>query len=545
ALKESEERYSLVVDASEEGIWDWDVLTNHVYYSPQWKKQIGYEDHEIKNDFNEWIEHLHEDDKERCLNAVQEYIANPSKHFILEFRFRHKNGSYRWIHNKAASILNEEGKVVRMFGAHSDITEKKLAEESIKLSEKKFNRAFHASPVAMSIQDYQDIFRDVNDAFLHLTGYTREEVIGHTGKELRLWANSEQRKYVNELFKKHEVVRNFEFEFRRKDGSFGFGILSAELISIDGKDAALTAVLDITDRQNALEALKKSEFYLNKSQQVARIGSYLFDIKKGSWVGSKTLDEIFGIDENYNKSVEGWLSIIQPEFKQMMADHLLNHVIEGRNRFDKEYKIIRVSDGKEIWVHGIGELEFDNEGNPIFMVGTIQDITDRKNAEAALKESEEKFRTLFDTMPNGYYRSTPQGKFVDANPAFIKMLGYENLEELKKIHIPTDLYVKTIEREEILNRNPEFVSNVETYRLKRKDGSVIWVEDNARYIKDENGNVIYNEGICKDITDRKNAEDALRESEQLFNTLAQVSPVGIFRTRPDGYTTYVNPKWVR
>lgn len=545
ALKESEERYSLVVGASEEGIWDWDVLTNHVFFSPQWKKQIGYEDHEIENDFSEWVEHLHEDDKERCLNAVQEYITNPTEHFIIEFRFRHKNGSYRWIHNKAASILNEEGKVVRMFGAHSDITEKKLAEESIKLSEKKFNRAFHASPVAMSIQDYQDIFRDVNDAFLNLTGYTREEVIGHTGKELRLWANSEQRKYVNELFKKHEAVRNFEFEFRRKDGSCGFGILSAELISIDGKDAALTAVLDITDRQNALEALKKSEFYLNKSQQVAKIGSYLYDITKDFWIGSKTLDEIFGIDENYNKNTEGWLSIIHPEFKQIMADYLLKDVIEGKNRFDKEYKIIRVRDGKEIWVHGIGELEFDKDGNPIFMVGTIQDISERKNAEAALKESEEKFRTLFDTMPNGYYRSTHDGYFVDANPAFIKMLGYENLEELKKLHIPTDLYVKTIEREEILNRNPEFVSNVETYRLKRKDGSVIWVEDNARYIKDENGNVIYNEGICKDITDRKKAEDALRESEQLFNTLAQVSPVGIFRTRPDGYTTYVNPKWVR
>lgn len=665
ALKESEERYSLVVDASEQGIWDWNVLTNQVYYSPQWKKQIGYEVDEIKNDFNEWIEHLHEDDRARCLNAVEEYIKNPGKHFILEFRFRHKNGSYIWIHNKAASIINEEGKVVRMFGAHTDITERKLAEESlkeseeryrtfiestddmafvkdenfrylmvnnvladlfgkipdevigkedyelmsweaaedckksdlrainegrlviseevssgkifetrkfpvrfkngklgvggyirditeqrkaqeaIKLSEVKFNRAFHASPVAMSIQDYQDIFWDVNDAFLNLTGYTRDEIVGHTGKELNLWANSEQRKHVNELFKKHETVRNFEFQFRKKDGSSGVGILSAELISIDGKDAALTAVLDITDRQQALDALKKSELYLNKSQQVARIGSYLYDIKKGNWIASKTLDEIFGIDENYNKNVEGWLSIIHPEYQQVMANHLLKHVIEGKNRFDKEYKIIRVSDGVEIWVHGIGELEFDMEGNPIFLIGTIQDITERKRAEEAIKESEEKFRILFDTMPNGYYRSTPEGYFVDANPSFINMLGYENLDELKALHIPTEVFVQSSEREEILTSNPEFVSNVETYRLKRKDGSVIWVEDNARYIKDENGNVLFNEGICKDITDRKKAEDALRESEQLFNTLAQVSPVGIFRTRPDGYTTYVNPKWVR
>lgn len=613
---------------------------------------------------------LPEIDTPESAKLIKERIELINKQGQLSFEVTHrrKDGSIfpLIVNTKITKWNNQEV----LLSISTDITDRKLYEEALKLSENKFNRAFHATPVAMSIQDNKDIFLDINDAFVKLTGYSRIEIIGKTGAELNLWADPQQRKYVNEQFKKHNSIKDFEFKFRKKDGSTGFGILSAEVVVINGENAALTSVLDITERKiaeeqlqeserefrtlfnsmsngyyrstldgyfvdanpafikmlgydnleelkklyipkdvlidpknyenssngiletnervntyklkrkdgtiiwiedhvrmikdekenliyyegicqditerkNYIEALQKSEFYLKKSQQVARIGSYLYDVKNDKWTSSEMLDEIFGIDEKFEKTSEGWLSIIHPEYKGIMQDHLVNHVILGKNRFDKEYKIVRKKDGKELWVHGLGELEYDDEGNPAFMVGTIQDITERKQAEAAIKQSEEKFRDLFNSMPNGYYRSTPDGYFIDANPAFIKMLGYNSLEELKNLYIPRDIYVKEEEREKILSSNPEFVSNVETYRLKKKDGTIIWVEDNARYIKDENGKVIFNEGICKDITDRKKAEDALRESEQLFNTLAQVSPVGIFRTDPNGNTTYVNPKWVR
>ncbi len=134
ALEQSEERYALVMAASEQGMWDWHVETNEVFYSKQWKKQIGYEDHELKNDFSTWIEHLHPDERESCQKAVYDYLEHPVEHLMLEFRFRHKDGSYRWIHNKASSITNEEGKVIRLFGIHTDFTERKQAE--IELLEK-------------------------------------------------------------------------------------------------------------------------------------------------------------------------------------------------------------------------------------------------------------------------------------------------------------------------------------------------------------------------------------------------------------------------
>ncbi len=134
-----------------------------------------------------------------------------------------------------------------------------------------------------------------------------------------------------------------------------------------------------------------------------------------------------------------------------------------------------------------------------------------KLAEEALKESIARYRYLFDTMPNGFYLSNHEGYYIDANSAFIRMLGYDSLNDLKSVYIPTDIYVHESEREElnqkIGNKNPEFIDQTETYRHKRKDGRIIWIEDNARYIKNSEGTVLYHQGICKDITDRKHAEE--------------------------------------
>ncbi len=172
---------------------------------------------------------------------------------------------------------------------------------------------------------------------------------------------------------------------------------------------------------------------------------------------------------------------------------------------------------------------------------------ERKQAEEALKKSESKFRALFDTMPNGFYTSSPEGYIIDANPAFIKMLGYNDLDELKSVHIPTHLYVHEEERNDMIrqHQNEEFIDGLETYRLKRKDGRIIWVEDNARYIKKEDGTVLYNQGILRDITRRKEAEDALHESEARFRTVIDHSYDAVLIHESDGRLIDVNKTMLR
>jgi PAS domain S-box-containing protein len=148
---------------------------------------------------------------------------------------------------------------------------------------------------------------------------------------------------------------------------------------------------DIAERKRVEDALRESERQLLESQRVAGLGSYTLDIPAGIWKSSLVLDEVFGIDEEFVRSVEGWLSLVHPEWREGLANYFAVNVIKQRGRFDKEYKIVRHNDGRERWVHGLGELEFDAEDRPIRMLGTILDITERKLEQEEKSKLEAQF----------------------------------------------------------------------------------------------------------------------------------------------------------
>jgi two-component system, cell cycle sensor histidine kinase and response regulator CckA len=153
-------------------------------------------------------------------------------------------------------------------------------------------------------------------------------------------------------------------------------------------------------------------------------------------------------------------------------------------------------------------------GHPNGRVWSFLDITERKNAERALLESEERYRSLFDRMMDGVYRSTHGGKFVDVNMAMVNMFGFSSKEEMLQVDIKKDLYFAPSERDSLfLDTGQE---KIEVFRMRRKNGSEIWVEDHGQYVHDAQGNVIFHEGILRDVTDR------LR-NEALQNAIFQIS----------------------
>ncbi|MDH4187167.1 MAG: PAS domain S-box protein, partial [Nitrospira sp.] len=131
ALRTSEVRFDLAVQGSQAGIWDWDMRTNQVYFSPLWKQQIGYEDYELTGHFEEWISRVHHEDRDRALAVLQGYLDGKTSHYELEHRLRHKDGSYRWILARGVSSCDTQGKPYRMAGSHIDITERKRAEQAL------------------------------------------------------------------------------------------------------------------------------------------------------------------------------------------------------------------------------------------------------------------------------------------------------------------------------------------------------------------------------------------------------------------------------
>ena len=187
-----------------------------------------------------------------------------------------------------------------------------------------------------------------------------------------------------------------------------------------------------------------------------------------------------------------------------------------RGREEQFDRRLRRSDGSEIWVLTCCNLIDGHESETPGALAMMTDITERKRAEYALRRSEERFRNLFETVLEGVYRSTPDGRILAANPMLLQMLGFANESELAGIRIAEDLYVEPQVRQRLLERleHEGRLQNVE-YELRRRDGGIISVLENARVERDETGTVLYYEGTLTDITPRKRVEEQLRQAQKM------------------------------
>jgi len=258
ALSEREERLSLVIEGTNDGIWDWNLRTNEAYFSRRWKAMLGYQDQELTNCFDTWELLLHPDDIDRAHTELQYYLEGQSQVYELEHRLRHKDGTYRWILARGIALRGSDGKPYRMAGSHTDITERTEAEEAIRQSEKRFTQAFHASPVPIVLTMLSDgRYVEVNDAWLHFMGYTRAEVIGNTSNALSVWAVPEQRAEMVRQLQSTGSVRNREYLTRIRSGGLRNILLSAEVLDLNNQPHILCFVYDITELKQTQQLLER------------------------------------------------------------------------------------------------------------------------------------------------------------------------------------------------------------------------------------------------------------------------------------------------
>lgn len=171
ALRESEERFDLAIRGTDAGIWDWDLRTNHVVYSPRWKGMLGHAEDEIGDDYLEWERRLHPEDRQRALDTIRDYLDGKTPYYRLEHRLRHRDGSYRWIISRGAAVRDPHGKPYRFVGSHIDITPQKTAEERV-LREQRLLRqllSFHEHDRRLIAFEIHDGFvQQTTAALLHL-----------------------------------------------------------------------------------------------------------------------------------------------------------------------------------------------------------------------------------------------------------------------------------------------------------------------------------------------------------------------------------------
>jgi PAS domain S-box-containing protein len=226
------------------------------------------------------------------------------------------------------------------------------------------------------------------------------------------------------------------------------------------------------------------------------------------------------------------------------AARVIKHAQARRPRLQQsgEWRHLK-KDGTLIHVDIVSHTLIYKERKAVLVV--VRDITEQKRVGEALGQSESSYRSLFENIPDGMYRSTPRGRFISVNPALVQMLGYETEEQLLGVNIQ-DLYANPKDRKRNMGRvNASGESKNIEFDLKRRDGQVITVLENVRVIKDARGRVRFYEGALTDITERKQAEEALRKSEERFRGLYENTTIGIYRTTPDGQILMSNPALVK
>ena len=431
-LEKSDERYKLVLGATNLGIWDWDVMANTIYFSKLWKAQIGYSEIELENNFAVWQDHLHHDEYNEVNKRLASYLKTPEGLYVSEFRFRHKNGSYIWIHSQSEVIKNKKGEVIRMFGSHRDITELKKNEEEIR----KLSLAVNQSPTTIVITDINGKIEFANPVFTKKTGYTLEEAKGQNPQILKSGHTTEEE--YKELWDTISSGKTWHGEFlnvkKNKEKYWEKAIISpikndkGEIINY------LTIKEDITERKNAEDDFKKSEEHLRLAQNAGRIGSWEWDVESDEIIWSDITFDIFGIEKKEGAfSAREYLKNIHPDDKKRLNDELDKAVANKKNEHYTEYRIIK--NNEIVWIDETSEIIYDKAGKFVKMIGVLQDITKRKKAEKeireAKKEAEEANRLKSEFLANMSHEiRTPMSAIIGFSSILQKNIKNEDHRSL-------------------------------------------------------------------------------------------------------------------
>ena len=296
--------------------------------------------------------------------------------------------------------------------------------------------------------------------------------------------------------------------------------------------------IDATSHPNEKRAHKAP----SNARQLATLGSWSWDINTGLMTWSDELYKIFGLQPQATEATfaEG-IARVHPDDRDRVLD-AVESCIEKGSRYSQRNQIVR-PDGTVRTLSVVGSVIKDEQGQAVRMFGLCHDITELEASNDLRLAAERKYRDIFENAGEGIFQSTPDGHYLTANPALARMHGFDSPEELIQScrDISREIYVQPERREEFKRLLEErgVVRGFE-HETFRKDGTRVWVSVNARAVRDEAGKVLYYEGAVQDITERKEAAEALRESEERYRELFENSKDALYVHDMDGCYTSVN-----
>lgn len=372
-LKETEERWRFAIEGAHQGVWDWNVQTGDIFFSDSYKKLYGYGPNDLKGRIEEWEDIIHPDDRTRMAKATEEHLHGDDPYYESTYRVKTKSGSYKWISGRGMLIRNEQGVPVRMIGTHTDITEQVAAEQTYKL-------LFYSNPLPMWTYNRDSSqFLTVNDEAIRHYGYSKEEFLSMTLSDIRF--ENDKVKLTEWTDKKdHSDHSKRICQHKKKNGE----IITVEVTThrLQDSDTTLAVAQDITSKIKAEEELKESNERFLLASRATSDAIYDWNLITNEVYWGEGLQTLFGLNPR-EISVARWEGLIHPDDRKRVVESYQLAIQLNRKLWKEEYRFSK-ADGSFSYVLDRGFIIRDEHQKAVRMIGSMQDITERKYSEQIL-----------------------------------------------------------------------------------------------------------------------------------------------------------------
>jgi len=435
ALRESEYRWKFAVHGSGDGVWDWNLQTDEAMYTTRWKEMLGYAENDILPNLQEWLNRIHPDDRPRVTEAVQAYLNGKTPLYLVEYRLRCKDGSYKWILARGIVVShNEDGKPLRMIGTQKDISARKQAEEALRRNQEKLKEAQRIAHVGSWQLDLMTNHVVWSEELYRILGLNPELPPPDYPEHFRFFTPESWKRLSTALLhtKKAGIPYELELETVKADGTHGWMLARGEAIRDDsGAITELQGVaLDITERKQMEEKLRDSDAFnvsiLNSlTAHIAVLDEQGVIVSvNNAWRRFATENGLSEADQslldfNYMDACENASGQSHSDDESSAQTGIARVLAGEQETFYLEYPCH--SPDRQRWFHmTVLPLQGSRRG----VVVSHENITERKLMEIQLKTSEAKFRSIIEASPVPMALNDEKLNITFLNPAFVQTFGY-------------------------------------------------------------------------------------------------------------------------
>jgi two-component system, sensor histidine kinase and response regulator len=400
AHRQSEERLQLALEASDLGMWDWNLESGKIYRDWRWKRMLGYEENEISDTRQGFRELVHPQDLAVISSTLGKYLRGESSIYRVEFRMRAKSGEWKWIQSCGKVFdINERNKPLRLTGTHQDITERKLLEGELALKEARLNAFFNNAPVGLCILNKELQYVQVNQLLAEINGIAIAEHIGKTLNEVLCQISDFIEPLYQQVLTTKVPILNQEVNgasLKEPDILRNFLVSYFPIPGADGKISDLGSVLvEITELKRAELALQESQRRYKLLAEASPVGIFQSETGGNCSYLNRHWSEITGISSQEGLGF-GWLNAIHPD-DRASALKAWNQAVLNKQMYRLEHRMLHPN-GQTKWVIAQAAADIGEDGEIKGYIGTVTDITELKQAEAALRESADREKAITQTI---------------------------------------------------------------------------------------------------------------------------------------------------